>query len=425
MPVKLTAKAVENAELRATRYEIADAIQPGLHLVVQPSGAKSWAYRYERTDEKRTRVKITLGRASGPGALTLQAARNAANDARRLRSAGQDPADQRQAEKQALAARIATEAQEARRKADTVESVLPRYLADHADALKSGDEVRRVLTKELAPWAKRRVDDIQRRDAISLLDAVKARAPIQSNRLRSYARHFFAWCLRQELVAANPFLGTVGVREKERSRVLSDDELRLLLLGISRLEWPRRQFVHLLLLTAQRLNEVAEMEWSELSLTADPPSWKLPDARSKNGAAHIVPLSPPAVEILTSMDRMADSSRVFASFSEAHAKARIDAVMLQVAREEAEARGDDPEAVAIEPWRFHDLRRTAATKMPDLGVDILMVERVLNHQLRGSMKPYQLNQFIPEKRRALALWASHLASLAAPPQSNVIPLVVG
>jgi hypothetical protein len=236
MPIKLTAKAVENAEPTARRREIADSIQPGLHLVVQPSGSKSWAYRYERGNGKR--VKITLGRATGPGALTLQAARDAADDARRLRSTGSDPADRRRAEKRADAARIADEEQEARRKTDTVETVLPRYFADHADGLKSGDEVRRVLNRELKGWAKRRVDDIQRRDAIQLLDTVKARAPVQSNRLRSYARHFFAWCLRKELVGTNPFTGTVGLRETSRDRVLSDDELRLLLLAIDRLECP-------------------------------------------------------------------------------------------------------------------------------------------------------------------------------------------
>ena len=107
MPVKLSAKAIEHAPPRATRYEIADSEQPGLRLVVQPSGVKSWVYRYEREDRKS--VKITLGRAGGPGALSLSEARNAANDARRLRSTGGDPADRRKAEKRAEAARIAEE----------------------------------------------------------------------------------------------------------------------------------------------------------------------------------------------------------------------------------------------------------------------------------------------------------------------------
>jgi hypothetical protein len=89
MPEKLTALHVTNATPKASRYEIADSMQPGLRLVVQTTGAKSWCYRYEREDRKN--VKVTLGRAAGPGSLTLQQARDAANDARRLRSTGWGP----------------------------------------------------------------------------------------------------------------------------------------------------------------------------------------------------------------------------------------------------------------------------------------------------------------------------------------------
>jgi integrase len=287
--------------------------------------------------------------------------------------------------------------------------------------LKSGREVRRVLDKVLKGWAKRRVDEVRRSDAIRVLDAVKVRAPIQSKRLRAHGRHFFQWCISKELVEKNPFDGTAVVKEVARDRILTDDELRLLLRAIDRLEWPRRQFVHLLLLSAQRLNEVGDMEWSELDLTSDTPTWTLPGARAKNGRAHAVPLAPIAVEILASMDRIKDSPRVFASFSAAHAKTRIDDVMLEIAREDAAAGGGNPGEVAIEPWRLHDLRRTAATTMPRLGVDVVTVERVLNHQMRGVMAVYQRHSFAQEKRHALNVWADFLTSLTAVRESNVVP----
>src|SRR3954463_3921089 len=63
-----------------------------------------------------------------------------------------------------------------------------------------------------------------------------------------------------------------------------------------------------------------------------------------------------------------------------NAKERLDATMLAIACEEAEARGDDPEGVKIEPWRLHDLRRTGSTIMADrLGIPPHIVEAVLNH----------------------------------------------
>jgi integrase len=349
----------------------------------------------------------------------LQQARNAANDARRLRSTGGDPADQRRGERRAEAARIEAEEREARQKEHTVENVLGRYFADHADGLKSGSEIRRVLARELEGWARRRIDDVGRGDAIRLLDAVKARAPVQSKRLRAYGRHFFSWCMRRELCVANPFEGTDSIKEVPRDRVLTDDELRHLLLAINRLEWPRRQFFALLLLTAQRLNEVAGMEWQELDLPSG--TWTLPAARSKNGRTHTIPLAPAAVEVLAGMDRLEGSPRVFSSFSASRAKERLDMMLSEVVEEGGvAARGDDP--IEIKPWRLHDLRRTAATTMPRLGVDVVTVERVLGHTMRGVMAVYQRYSFETEKRRALELWADHVASLTAERESNVVRL---
>lgn len=423
VPLELTVRAVAAAEKRAQRYEVADSKQPGLRLVVQPSGVKSWAFRYERSDGKTQRV--VLGRAAGPGALTLAQARIAANDANRQRTTGGDPADAKRTERAAQTARINAAEQEARRKDDTVEKVLARYYTDHVIGLKSGAEVKRVLNRELKGWAKRRVDEIQRRDAIKLLDTVKVRAPVQSNRLRAYGSHFFGWCVSKELASINPFDGTMAAKEVSRDRVLTDEELRLLLRAIDRLDWPRKQFVHLLLLSAQRLTEVKELDWRELDLTSDAPMWTLPRSRSKNGRAHTVPLAPTAVSLVAGMDRLADSTRVFAPFSESHAKACLDTAMLHIAREDAVARGESPESVLLAPWGFHDLRRTAATTMARLRVDVVTVERVLGHTMRGVMAVYQRHSFDDEKRRALAAWAGFLDGLTSARESNVVPINAG
>ena len=89
----------------------------------------------------------------------------------------------------------------------------------------------------------------------------------------------------------------------------------------------------------------------------------------------------------------------------------------------ATARGDD--LIEIRPWRLHDLRRTAATTMPRLGVDVVTVERVLGHTMRGVMAVYQRYSFEQEKRRALELWASFLKGLTTARESNVVRLKMG
>lgn len=444
MPVKLYDKTVKNAAPQDRRYEIADSLQPGLRLVVQPSGAKSWAYRYEREDRKG--VKVTLGRAAGPGALTLQQARNAANDARRLRSTGGDPADRRRAERQAEAVRIEVEEREARRKDDAVENVLARFYKDHVEALKSAHDVKRLLNKELKGWKRRRVDDISRADAIKLIDTIKARgAGTTANRTRANARKFFNWCIAKGLIEANPFALTQPVKaEIARDRILNDDELRLLSMAITRLDWPWRQYFTLAMMTGQRREECAGMRWSEIDLLADNPVWVLPSSRTKNSREHAVPLSPQVAALLKGIDRVqtsdtangveriTDSPFVFTTTGKtpisgfSKAKEHLDKAITEVSREEAKTRGGD--AVEVAPWRIHDLRRTVASGMARLGIGVAVAEKVMNHvsgTFAGIVGVYQRHDFLAEKRHALNLWADHIAGLTTERESNVVRLKMG
>lgn len=442
MPARLTAPAIARAPARASRYEIADLGQPGLRLVIQPSGAKSWAYRYERPDG--TRVKITLGAAAGPGALSLAEARLAANDAMRLRFDGADPADQKRAARKTELARIDAEEKEARRRDDTVALVLARYYRDKVDAMKSAPELKRLLTKELSPWAKRRVDDIDRIDAIKLIDAIKDRGtPVLANRTRAAARTFFGWCIDKALIEENPFERTKPVTaEKARDHVLSDDELQLLWISLDRCDWFWRAFYRLLILTGQRRDEVAGMAWSEIDLGNA--VWVLPAARSKNGREHVIPLPASAVAILRSLPRI--QIQVMINGTERHVdsplvltttgktpisgfsrdKVRLDKLMKAIAHEEVVKRGDDPFEIA--PWRIHDLRRTVASGMARLGIGVAVAEKVMNHQsgtFAGIVGVYQRHDFLAEKRHALNLWADHVASLTTARESNVVRVKMG
>lgn len=78
--------------------------------------------------------------------------------------------------------------------------------------------------------------------------------------------------------------------------------------------------------------------------------------------------------------------------------------MVEILRREAEERGDNPEEVEVAPWRLHDLRRTVASGMAKLGINIAVIERVLNHTsgtFAGIVGVYQRHEFTEEKRRAL------------------------
>ena len=176
----------------------------------------------------------------------------------------------------------------------------------------------------------------------------------------------------------------------------------------------------MLILTGQRRDEVGDMAKSEVSLAAR--KWNIPRERTKNGRAHEVPLPDLALGILEpailregreKRDLIfGDGVGGFSGWSKA--KAAIDERI-------AEATGAAPT-----PWRLHDLRRTAATQMAELGVLPHVVEAVLNHvsgHKAGVAGVYNLALYAAEKRRALDLWAAHVeAIVAGRAASNVIPL---
>ena len=186
--------------------------------------------------------------------------------------------------------RIEAEEREARRRDDTVEKVLARFYMDHVDGLRSASENRLFLNRELAGWFHRRIDDISETDAIKLIDSIRDRgrksnrrrpSDHMANRARAHCRKFFNWCVQKRLVDKNPFHCVSAVRERARQRVLSDNELRWLLLALPGLDWPWREFFMAALFLGQRREEVAGMQWAELDLSATEPAWVLPAEREK------------------------------------------------------------------------------------------------------------------------------------------------
>ncbi len=159
-----------------------------------------------------------------------------------------------------------------------------------------------IVRKELVPiWGRRKVEDITRRDVLDLLDGIVDRgAPIMANRVLATIRKFFNWCVDRSIITASPCAGVKAPsQETARDRVLTDEELCAVWQASDRVGWPFGPFVKLLILTAQRRDEVAGIARSELHEHGT--QWHLPGARSKNGLANIVPLADTAQAILKSL----------------------------------------------------------------------------------------------------------------------------
>jgi integrase len=386
---RLTIRSVETMKPRPVRQEIPDSFLPGLYLIQQPSGAKGWAVRYRHQGVPR---KLTLG--SYP-ALGLKDARGLAAKALRTVAEGRDPGREK------ILARAA--------KADSVDRIFEEFLERHvrrSNRPRTGQETERLLRQHVLPrWRGRMVHEVTRRDVLDVLDrVVDGGAPIAANRVFAAVRKFFNWCVARDILATSPCAGVKPpTAERARDRVLSDDELRLVWAAADKLGGTFGPLVKLLALTGQRRDEVARIRWDELDLDAR--LWTLPPARTKNNQPHEVPLSKAALTVLQNVPHIASSPFVLTTNGGAAPasgysknKRRLDALL----------------PADMPAWRLHDLRRTCASGLARLGINLPVIEKVLNHSsgsFAGIVGVYQKHSFADEKAAALSAWGNFVEAL--------------
>ncbi len=397
MPRALTSISVENIKpVPGKRVELPDPALTGLYLVIQPSGAKSWAVRYRHDGKPR---KLTLGKWPVTG---VASARLLASEALEEVARGRDPCRQKKVEKAA---------RRLRGDRDSIEALFEAYTRRHLSGLKSGAVVRREIERHaLAAWRGRTIQSIERRDILELLDSVldSGRATT-SNRLRAYLSRFFNWCIERDVIGTSPMAGVKApAKEISRDRVLSDSEIRWFWSACDDVGHPWGPVGKLLLLTGQRLGEVARMTEDEIA--GD--TWQLPAGRTKNGRAHDVPLSDGARDVLAGVERIRNATGyVFTTNGETPVSGfhRARNIIAKRMTEVAEAELGEPHE--IPHWTFHDLRRTAATGLARLGIPVRVTEAVLNHVSGtggGIVAVYQRHDYGEEKCHALQAWSDEV-----------------
>jgi integrase len=390
------------------RREVPDGKIPGLYLIVQPSGAKSWAFRYRYAGKSR---KHTIG--SYP-AISVGRARELAQQAAGAVAEGRDPHSEKAEGRRAQAFAACADQ-------DIVEKVVDTFIERYARVnLREStfNECKRVLGKEVVkPWQGKRLSEIQRSDMHNLLDRIVDRgSPITANRTLAYFRRMCNWAVERGIIEASPCQGVnAPTVERSRDRVLDGDEIKGIWKVCDEIGWPFGPMVKMLILTGARRHEVAAMRWLEIDLAAK--LWTLPRERAKNDRQHVIPLSDPAIGILEALPRIEGKLEyVFTSNGEtavsgfSRAKARIDRQM--------------PHTPS---WVLHDIRRSVASGMARIGVQLHVIERCLNHvsgSFAGIVGVYQRHSFKDEMTDAMTRWGAYVERLASDDPSNVVPLVV-
>lgn len=414
MPRAFTAKTIDNLKAHPSkRLELPDPGLTGLYIVVQPSGAKSWAVRYRYAGKPR---KLTLGRWPVIG---LADARLAASEALAAVEIGRDPGEDKRAARKERADRV---------ERDSIEALVKLYSQRHLSKLRSGATPKRELERHaVAAWRGRDIRGITKRDVLDLLDGiVDSGRATSANRLRAYLSKFFNWCIERDVIDASPMIGVKApAKEISRDRVLSDDEIRWFWKGCDRVGRPWGPMGKLLLLTGQRLGEVAGMTDKEIEGS----TWHLSADRTKNGRAHDVPLSEAARDVLAGMERVRSAAGYIHTTTGDAPVSGFHSALTSIAREMQNVANEErDEPVEIPHWTFHDLRRTAATGMARLGIPVVDIEAVLNHVsgARGGVAGiYNRHSYDAEKHRALEDWSRFVVSLPVRSADNVVNLGMG
>jgi integrase len=400
----ITIRTIEAAKPSSDRdVYIWDVSLKGFGLRVTPKGVKSYVLQY-RTNGGPAR-RTTIGIHGSP--WTTQTARKEAERLLMLVKQGVDPVEE---------ARNAKRREKVLNFSAYCDQFVELYLQSNWPD--TWPEQLRILENVLKPrWGKRPLSTLKRCDMIKLMDDYADR-PGSRKVIHSLLRKLFNWAVDREDIEMSPLAGMKAPKAcPSRRRVLSQDELICLWRATEQAGWPWGPYVRLLILTMQRRQEVAAMDWSEIDFASR--TWTLPAERAKNDEPHEIPLTEMAVDELKALVPR-DHGYVFSTTGTtpvsgfSRAKRLTDDRMLEVMQQRRCAAGCDPKAVEISEWRLHDLRRTGATNLQALGTPIEVTEAVLNHisgTRSGVAGIYNRYKYEPEKRAALEAWERRLREI--------------
>ena len=406
----LTPVSIANLKPRPARHEVSDSGCAGLRVVVFPTGRKSFIVRYRFRGLQR---KLTLGsvllthnREGEPDTspeiatpLSLAAARELATKALRQAKSGNDPA----------AAKAKMREEERAAEADTLQAISEEYLRRKGPELRTLSQRRSDLELLYKSLGRQPIDQIKRGQFTRVLDRIAdERGPVRADRALSALKTLLSWhSERSDYVSV---LGRGGrrtsIRERARTRTLTDTELRKLWLAAEEDQGPFGPFLMFVVSCGCRRAEAAGLRHSELSY--DGTVWTIPAARSKTKRDVVVPISKQAQRIVQAQPVLSGGDHVFSADGSRplgghdDRKKKFDAVC------------------GVENYTVHDLRRTARTLLSRCGVRPDIAERILGHSVGGHLGAvYDQHRYLEEMREGVEALAQMVERIVRPPEAAV------
>jgi integrase len=389
----LTYRSIEALRPAEAPYRVPDQRCKGLAVRVAPSGMKTWdlAYRIRGTGKMR---RLSLGRTTD---VSLEQARERANALTSAARSGRDLIAEEDEARTAAASRI------------TVATLIDLYLRRRVfGRLRTAKTIESRLRRTLSPILHRCAAGICRRDIREILDAIvdtgKGR---EAEKRRQVCTAMFRWALSQDIVEADPTAGLEAYdRGTPRDRVLTAEEIETLWkwLDTDALSLEAADILKLELSTGARCGEISGLRVEEID--REKWIWALPASRSKNGRQRVTPVLGIAREILEPRLSGTEKGPLFrletgAAITSAH----IGHYLL--------TRGA---RLPIAKFTSHDLRRTFATMMAEMGVALDLVAAIVGHESGGKdtrvlVRHYVRSDLLERKMQALRIWDERLNAI--------------
>lgn len=405
--------------------------------------AVSFVYRYRAGDKKREK---RLGTWPEKDLAVIRAERN---HLRQMVANGLDPIEEER--KAAELARQAWQAAEAKRQAEAAEAarlaarmtygdLFARYRAAHVSKLKGAVEIIRRHQKDVLPAIGAiYADEVTRQMVAAVGQRIADRGARRAAHLTlGDICACYKWAIDTALLddgqnpAASIKKTRIGDTSKMRDRVLSEAELKHLLqsaLPACSLTPMAKAGVRLMLATACRVGELLRARWADIDLAAG--TWTVPAEHAKNGQAHVIHLSRYAMTAIEELASHAMSAIWLYPDKTGQTHVCIKTLTKQLRdRQKGEAgamsrRASDTSSLILDggDWTSHDLRRTAATLMGELGVMPHIIDKCQNHvEANRVTRTYQRQEYMAERKAAFDVLGERLALLANPDAANVLTL---
>lgn len=406
---KRTVDAME-APAEGKRTWLWDDQVRGFGVVMSASGRKVYVVQYRVGGKSNTAKRLTIGTHGSP--WTPDAARERALELLRVVETGVDPA---------MAEQLAAEAEEAATRARRefgFGAFADRFIEKHviAGQLRSRKDIEGTFDRDLRTWfGEQLVTEITNKDVKKMLAHVGERSRSAANKAYKWLSRMYTWGIQHDELESHPLVGLKRpFPEPKRERVLQKFEIKLVVGVASKITWQFGALILLLLLTGQRLREVAGIRWEEIDIAKK--EWIIPGTRTKNKRVHLVPLSRQVMALLKHLRKLTLGDGLILTTT---GKTPISGFSkAKLAIDELVARATNR---IVADWVMHDLRRTMATGCAELKVPLEHSEAVLNHisgTQGGIAGTYHLYRYAKEKRAALQRWADRVEAIC-----GVIPLI--